>query len=797
MKTRDITQFLKKLIIYTCFAIVGNFGGTFYSYAIEEEKEEEKKSETTQLNPDAQVFFGEISRLPSIKETREPKKKDYGFIDHTRPGKVKISKRFTQEIIPNAIKEQIENLYNYMNKSLMFVTAKYYPAPGDSLCIINYDFHDKLTGEALYCVILKQEVDNKYQWKMSEQLYKEEDILNRFNVKKGDLPQPIRLFSLFSQKLASINSNDLLQTLTITKIIHETKWHNIPVRSKKNNKERSVLYVSTSEFRNKLKGYININPDNYSNLVPIIMDNVHNEFWIEHVWVLEIFASKYNKYTSIGISLQFDSVQQLIKVTGIHLNKDFLSKKHMLTPCHYGCHCLDNFISYYDDVKVGDIDGSKNNQKQLKRKIKQLKGYKDKNSYLKAFVEKVKNSILDKQLAAEAAKILNNVGIDNEPVPVPVTLPRSGQSQHQSQVGVPLPVNPSYIPSYPENTSALSLATPATIATQQQPIIFTSIAPTIAPIMPVGLPATECLFAQLIPVTSSMTTTSISKEFTLKDMEGGVYISKQLTSKYLTATQELFHDTKKLFYYLNQTISMQISDKFALRYDSIGLVIINSDLHDIKSRNHQHNQYNQQEHDILYMIIQRNNNPANNHKFSWEMIALCNSKKIFEKHQIAKQDLPRSSRKEGSFINNLNTHTSIKLTSDIINFYDFKSAKVIKNKSRGSSKEHKKAIYTNSSKIRAYLLTAIQNNVNPIPIIKIKSNQHWIEAVIIAHIPEEDVDFGVSFRVYDDNGIEATSIFLDQIDIENQHNLTGASLGIHSLKLLDEFKSGISKLIIQ
>ncbi len=537
-----------------------------------------------------------------------------------------------------------------------------------------------------------------------------------------------------------------------------------------------------------------------NDLVPIVRINKKNEWWVEHLWIVKV-----SENVTIGISLQLNIKTHNIEVTGIHLNKEFITKSRTLIPPH-NCHCLDAFMSLYDDLKIGDIDEDKNTNKQLKRHLTQYKS----NYYkLKKLVTEIANTPPNTSIDAvrmKATQLLNSITSpvsDRHTVatisPQTTTSNKAFQFQgNQLQICSHTPIsqqpNDSSINRF--SMGALSLPLPCMSINSQTTTQLSHLLCTgsqlpysmsynmNSPItIPVQLLQQASVMSGQFPsptlTPNSMNIPYSHVPFILKNNKKHVYIGKDLTNKYFTEIKQLFGNTKELFYYLGHSIMMQINDRFARIYFG-NLVIVNCDLCDKLGND-------------LYVIMQPYNNETNKNKYDWQVVQLCDVKQIAHVYHISKDQLPFSSRKLQMFQIKLNIHCNINITHSDINRINFKSIKPIKSKLyKGLNNKQRKIINCSQVQIRTWIITAL-NNIMPIPIIRIKDQKHWIESVIICMIPRENVNFGVSFVVNDNNVIEATCIFLDKMDIVNQNKLIGQTI---VCEVLDKFVSGIAKMTI-
>jgi len=108
-------------------------------------------------------------------------------------------------------------------------------------------------------------------------------------------------------------------------------------------------------------------------LVPILMFNCETEArWIEHVWIVSI-----EEGVSIGIALRNDGCHGGLRVTGIHLDGDYLRQQHELVLPGHECRCLDNFTSHISDLRIGNPDDLQNKINYYQQVIKVLSQYKE------------------------------------------------------------------------------------------------------------------------------------------------------------------------------------------------------------------------------------------------------------------------------------------------------------------------------------------------------------------------------------------------------------------------------------
>ena len=314
--------------------------------------------------------------------------------DQRAQGNIQISKSLTEVIIPNAIKEKIKNVYTFMDKSVVLSRIQsmneskdeskdncaslqqyhhhqkkhYHQIPERK--IFNFDFHDRETGQILFCVVESQDImTNKsrgYKWKMLNQLFTSHQIKDKFGIYGHNLPISWRTSQRFQTELNY--GKEIKKILSNPKqrqeIINKQPWHKIDVFNRINNKRRMTLSLTKPEFIIQLtdfnNNYYNNNNNNNNNndiqLIPILMfNNQGKTFWIEHIWIVTI-----DKGINIAISFKsiIDEKEGYVQIGGIHLDKEYLQCQHELINPNHGlnCKCFDNFQSHISDLKIGNPD---------------------------------------------------------------------------------------------------------------------------------------------------------------------------------------------------------------------------------------------------------------------------------------------------------------------------------------------------------------------------------------------------------------------------------------------------------
>ena len=352
----------------------------------EDEDDDETDDETDEevhtvpcLNANAQTFVPASFMLTTVDEKDENEVWESSSMPTRCIGTVQISKNMTTQIIPSAVKENISNLFYFMDKSMAFRENKKEIDNG-KLIVINFGFHDKLTSEILYCVIRKNEMTkSKYRWAMMDRLFSEEQIFDEFelNISPNQLPKS----KIFDAKIGQTNKiKNILKTQSMKRIFGKVQWHKIPIHSTVNNKHRKILYLTKKEFINRVTKCNKFN--NRVNVIPIM----NRQHCVEHVYIVEI---DYN--VQIGVSIKLKLPKSSLQVIGIHLNKQFILNQHQLASPHHECHCLDDFVSDIDDIKIGNVDLEKNKIKDLQ---KRNEGLKTENKKLRQLYDKLMQKYL-------------------------------------------------------------------------------------------------------------------------------------------------------------------------------------------------------------------------------------------------------------------------------------------------------------------------------------------------------------------------------------------------------------------
>ena len=308
-------------------------------------------------------------------------------------GNLQISKNLTEIIIPNKICEYIDDIYRYMDKitaihcydnniKLLNIDGDNNRLDDNNIMIINYGFHDKEnSNKILYCIAEKQDTSNGkargYKWRLINRLFTDIQIKNEYNISSKELlPKSFR--NKLSFKLLLKQEIKIKKLLFCDKdcfdMIQNCNWHRLDIYNRINNKRRMTLSMTKPEFIKCITDYYTkICNHNLINLIPILLfDNDENKYLIEFIWIINI-----ENNINIGIGLRYDSINNRLKVGGIHLDSQYIRNQHQLIDPYHNCHCLDSFQTNISDLKIGNPDDNLNKIKYYKQQITELTLYKE------------------------------------------------------------------------------------------------------------------------------------------------------------------------------------------------------------------------------------------------------------------------------------------------------------------------------------------------------------------------------------------------------------------------------------
>merc|ERR1719216_650799 len=159
------------------------------------------------------------------------------------------------------------------------------------------------------------------------------------------------------------------------RLIDSCQWHKVEIHKRQNNKRRLTLSLTKPQFMKQCAEQTlgSNDGDHAIQLVPILMFNCDTEArWIEHVWIISI-----EEGVSIGIALRTDGCHGGLRVTGIHLDGDYLRQQHELVLPGHQCTCLDRFESSISDLRIGNPDDLQNKINYYQQVIRVLSQYKE------------------------------------------------------------------------------------------------------------------------------------------------------------------------------------------------------------------------------------------------------------------------------------------------------------------------------------------------------------------------------------------------------------------------------------
>eukprot|EP01084_Bolivina_argentea_P296777 511184_1 len=246
-------------------------------------------------------------------------------------GRIKISKEITQITIPNIIRENITNIYFFIDQmiAIAIYDKQYYD--NGQIRIFNPGFHDE-SGHSLYCVVEKIDTPRniRLSYEMKNKLFTTKNLLNEFckyNLHEHDLP-----VNTSDMIVSMVNVEKMKNKLAdhapfCMNIIFKTKWHRQHVFGRKNNKQRHTFSIVKNEFISIVQEQI------YTQKCPVVIPIImfHSSgYRIEYIHIVKL-----KENISIGISyIDNKHCKYGIKVTGIHLDKNNMISNHqLLFPC--------------------------------------------------------------------------------------------------------------------------------------------------------------------------------------------------------------------------------------------------------------------------------------------------------------------------------------------------------------------------------------------------------------------------------------------------------------------------------
>jgi len=284
---------------------------------------------------------------------------------HRAKKNIKISNELTEQIIPSVIKENIFNIYDYMDKTTAMQIDNEFN--NGKIRIINYDFHCKKTNKILYAVIKlsdKKSQKSRCKWQMEEKLYTADELFalevtDECKINESMLPKSSRMNDQYQCQLnhGKKVENILKNKQKRDKIMNQTKWQKVFIFNKKKTKERITLSATKHEFAKQCEQFVN---GGEMKIIPSLMFG-DDSYWSEHsYWIEYLLIIEYHKDVHIGISFKYNSIDNTVIPTGIHLDKDSILKQHQLGfPNHY-CQCLNNFRTNVHDFRIGNPDDLQN-----------------------------------------------------------------------------------------------------------------------------------------------------------------------------------------------------------------------------------------------------------------------------------------------------------------------------------------------------------------------------------------------------------------------------------------------------
>lgn len=340
---------------------------------------------STTQNPNATKKPRSSKRTNSRKKAKANRNKGstIGYAPNTASraqGNIQISKSLTEHIVPHRVAESIANIYAYMDKATV-LSVSAVSTHNPRFRVIDYDWHCKNTNDALYCVTERQDVSTHkargYAFKMHNRLYTAHDLSAELNVSPSELPVSWRKTQKFRAEMAL--GNEVIRALSTTeqrlKMVNSCQWHKVPVLKRVNNKRRLTLSLTKPQFTKQCVSVAErVSGDEISKtLFPIAMFNSEtDEFWLEWVWTLRI-----DDGVSVGIAFRYQNPQNGVRVSGIHLDRDYLQEQHELVHPGHAAPGLRGFESNISDLRIGNPDDLQNKINYYKQLIASLTVHKE------------------------------------------------------------------------------------------------------------------------------------------------------------------------------------------------------------------------------------------------------------------------------------------------------------------------------------------------------------------------------------------------------------------------------------
>eukprot|EP01084_Bolivina_argentea_P156733 273145_1 len=106
-------------------------------------------------------------------------------------GNIEISKKFTLLLLPTMIRENISDIFHFINNNTALQFKFEYN--NGKIRIFNHDFHDRINNNPLYCVAERDEKNKRgYPWKMIEKVFTADELENIYHISFDKLPKSIR-----------------------------------------------------------------------------------------------------------------------------------------------------------------------------------------------------------------------------------------------------------------------------------------------------------------------------------------------------------------------------------------------------------------------------------------------------------------------------------------------------------------------------------------------------------------------------------------------------------------------------
>lgn len=286
--------------------------------------------------------------------------------------KYMIPRQLSSVTIPSQIRERIPSseVYWFMLQSIFMKNNNCVIENGEYR-VFDFNFHDT-EGQSLYALAYR--LDKK--WQLGDRLFSHNELWTKFEVVLDEHIENKFKRIEHNERIIRQKTEQLMNNKDI--VINKTKWSKVPVYKRNSNRKSVKLTILNDEFESQCHDYVRSQQNDAYQIIPIVIfDKNGKDYHIEYVWIISIEFENIN----IGISFKVDNDNNNnngLKVSGIHLDKQFLQHQHLLVNTRScangsGCHCFDNFTSYIDDLRIGNLKEEENKTRDVQRRSEMQK----------------------------------------------------------------------------------------------------------------------------------------------------------------------------------------------------------------------------------------------------------------------------------------------------------------------------------------------------------------------------------------------------------------------------------------